>query len=181
MRYAIIADIHANLEAFEVVLKDIKEQRCTHHVCLGDVVGYGASPKECLDIVRDMGIPCVKGNHDEYCSNDAFAEGFNPLALEAVAWTRQQLSAEDRNPQSFLTGDSNILGGGGGFTPHWNAYLGDSIDATWDGTLHRERGHIARSDGSVQRTTTFVLRDQISAAISSGVTNVIVSKPQGVY
>jgi diadenosine tetraphosphatase ApaH/serine/threonine PP2A family protein phosphatase len=47
-------------------------------------------------IVRDMGMPCVKGNHDEYCSNDAFAEGFNPLALEAVAWTRQQLSAEDR-------------------------------------------------------------------------------------
>jgi prepilin-type N-terminal cleavage/methylation domain-containing protein len=91
------------------------------------------------------------------------------------------LTADDRSPQSLLTGDSNILGGGGGFNPHWNAYLGDSIDATWDGTLHRERGHIARSDGSVQRMTTFVLRDQISAAISAGVTNVVVSKPQGVY
>lgn len=96
MRYAIIADIHANLEALEVVLNDTRERGCTHYVCLGDVVGYGANPKECLDIIRDMGMPCVKGNHDEYCSNDAFAEGFNPLALEAVAWTRQQLSAEDR-------------------------------------------------------------------------------------
>ena len=66
MKYAIIADIHANLEAFETVLKDIKEQQCTHYACLGDVVGYNANPKECLDIVRDMGMPCVKGNHDEY-------------------------------------------------------------------------------------------------------------------
>jgi prepilin-type N-terminal cleavage/methylation domain-containing protein len=91
------------------------------------------------------------------------------------------LTADERQPQSLLAGDSNILGGGGGFTPHWNAFLGDSIDATWDTTLHRERGHIARSDGSVRRMTTMVLRDQISAAISAGSTNVVVSKPQGVY
>ena len=68
MRYAIIADIHANLEALQVVLEDIKQQKCTHYACLGDVVGYNANPKECLDIVRSMGMPCVKGNHDEYCS-----------------------------------------------------------------------------------------------------------------
>ena len=78
MKFAIIADIHANLEAFktsgyairtreafEVVLEDIKSQNCTHIACLGDVVGYNANPKECLDIVRSMNIPCVKGNHDE--------------------------------------------------------------------------------------------------------------------
>lgn len=96
MRYAIIADIHANLEAFETVLRDIKEQRCSHIVCLGDVVGYGANPKQCLDLVRDLNIPCIKGNHDEYCSIDAHAEGFNPHALEAVSWTRQQLPEADR-------------------------------------------------------------------------------------
>ena len=44
MKFAIIADIHANLEAFQVVLADIKEQRCTHYACVGDVVGYGANP-----------------------------------------------------------------------------------------------------------------------------------------
>ena len=65
MKYAIIADIHANLDAFQVVLEDIKLQKCTHVACLGDIVGYGANPKECLDIVRGMNIPTVKGNHDE--------------------------------------------------------------------------------------------------------------------
>jgi predicted phosphodiesterase len=96
MRYAVIADIHANLEAFEVVLADTKEQKCTHYCCVGDVVGYNANPKECLDIVRSMGMPVVKGNHDEYCSSEEDLEGFNPHAAEAVNWTRKQLGKEDR-------------------------------------------------------------------------------------
>ena len=95
MKYAIIADIHANLEALNVVLEDIKAQGCTHTACLGDVVGYGANPKECLDIIRGMNIPCVKGNHDEMCSVNADLEGFNPHAAEAVHWTRQQLDEDD--------------------------------------------------------------------------------------
>ena len=95
MKYAIIADIHANLEALNVVLEDIKAQECTHVACLGDVVGYGANPKECLDIIRGMNIPCVKGNHDEMCSVEADLEGFNPHAAEAVHWTRQQLDEDD--------------------------------------------------------------------------------------
>ncbi len=96
MKFAIIADIHSNLEAFQVVLEDIKQQNCTHHACLGDVVGYGANPKECLDIVKAMNIPVVKGNHDDYCSTDQALDGFNPAAAEAVNWTRKQLSEEDR-------------------------------------------------------------------------------------
>lgn len=96
MKYAIIADIHANLEALHVVLEDTKNQKCTHYACLGDVVGYNANPKECLDIVRAMAMPCVKGNHDEYCSSETDLEGFNPHAAEAVNWTRQQLTDEDR-------------------------------------------------------------------------------------
>jgi len=96
MKFAIIADIHANMEAFQVVLEDIKLQKCTHTACLGDVVGYNANPKECLDIVRNMGIPCVKGNHDEYCSGTTPLDGFNPAAAEAVNWTRQQLNEVDR-------------------------------------------------------------------------------------
>ena len=96
MRYAVIADIHANLEALEVVLADTKEQKCTHFCCVGDVVGYNANPKECLDIIRTMGMPVVKGNHDEYCSSEEELEGFNPHAAEAVNWTRKQLNKEDR-------------------------------------------------------------------------------------
>jgi len=95
MKFAIIADIHANLDAFQVVLEDCKKQQVTHYACLGDVVGYNANPKECLDIVRAMNMPCVKGNHDEYCSSEEHLEGFNPAAAEAVNWTRKQLTPDD--------------------------------------------------------------------------------------
>ena len=97
MKFAIIADIHGNLEAFQVVLEDAKKQQVTHFACLGDVVGYNANPKECLDIVRAMNMPCVKGNHDEYCSSEEDLEGFNPHAAEAVNWTRKQLTQEERH------------------------------------------------------------------------------------
>jgi predicted phosphodiesterase len=96
MKFAIVADIHGNLDAFQVVLEDAKKQQVTHYACLGDVVGYNANPKECLDIVRAMNMPCVKGNHDEYCSSEEHLEGFNPAAAEAVNWTRTQLSDDDR-------------------------------------------------------------------------------------
>ena len=96
MKYAIIADIHGNIDAFEVALQDIKSQAISQIVCLGDVVGYNARPKECLRIVREMGIPCVKGNHDEYCSTSDHLEGFNPHAADAVHWTRNQLDDEDK-------------------------------------------------------------------------------------
>jgi predicted phosphodiesterase len=96
MRYAIIADIHANLEAFQTVLADAKAMNCTHYACLGDVVGYNANPKECLDMVREMGMPVVKGNHDEYCSSENGLDGFNPHAAEAINWTRDQLTEDDR-------------------------------------------------------------------------------------
>lgn len=96
MRFAILADIHGNLDALQVVLDDCKKQQVTHYACLGDVVGYNANPKECLDIIRSMGMPCVKGNHDEYCSTEEHLEGFNPAAAEAVNWTRKQLTEDDR-------------------------------------------------------------------------------------
>ena len=65
MRFAILSDIHANLEALEAVLADARERRCTHFVCLGDVVGYNASPTECIERVRELNCTVVKGNHDE--------------------------------------------------------------------------------------------------------------------
>jgi predicted phosphodiesterase len=97
MKHAILADIHANQEALEVVLADAQAQYCTHYLCLGDVVGYNANPKECLDRIRDMEMPCVKGNHDEYCSIESNLEAFNPHAAKAIQWTRAQLAKEDRD------------------------------------------------------------------------------------
>lgn len=96
MRYAIFGDVHANLEALEAVLADSREQACTHYACIGDIVGYNANPRECLAAVRELECPVVKGNHDEQASIDRELEGFNPLAEEALAWTRRNLSDEDR-------------------------------------------------------------------------------------
>ena len=96
MKYAIIADIHANLEALQAVLADIKSHQITHIACLGDIVGYGANPKECLELVRALNLPCVKGNHDEYCASETPPAGLTPRALRVIQWTRNQLTAKDR-------------------------------------------------------------------------------------
>lgn len=96
MKFAIFGDIHANLHALEAVLADAREQACTHFVCMGDVVGYNAFPHECLEIVRALECPVVKGNHDEQASMFGFQEGFNPLAEEAMNWTREHLTEADK-------------------------------------------------------------------------------------
>jgi len=96
LKYAIISDIHAHLGALQTVLRDAEQQGCTHTACLGDIVGYHDKPKECVDIIRAMKIPCVKGNFDDYCSTDTNPEGFNPPAAEAIQWTRSQLTEDDR-------------------------------------------------------------------------------------
>lgn len=93
MKYAILGDIHANLDALQVVLADAEKEQATHYVCVGDVVGYGPNPMECLNIIRDkLQCPCVKGNHDELASQDLTTLSFNPLAAEAIGWTRRQLT-----------------------------------------------------------------------------------------
>ena len=97
MKFAILSDIHSNLEGLQTVLAHANAQKCTHYVCLGDVVGYGPNPKECLDIVRKLDCPTVMGNHDEYCASDSPLTGFNPMAADAIRWTRQQLNEEERS------------------------------------------------------------------------------------
>ena len=65
-RYAIFGDIHANLEALTAVIEDARSQHVTDFVCLGDIVGYNANPRECVEIIRDLGAVTVRGNHDHY-------------------------------------------------------------------------------------------------------------------
>ena len=92
---AIISDIHSNLEALQAVLDDVKSQGITEIYCLGDVVGYGPNPRECIDLVMDHKIVLL-GNHDQGAMFDP--DGFNPPAERAIFWTRDQLesSAESR-------------------------------------------------------------------------------------
>ncbi len=96
MRFAILSDIHSNLEAFEAVLADARARECTQFVCLGDVVGYNANPHECVERVREMDCPVVKGNHDEQASLTESSRDFNELAEHAIEWTRDNLTEEDK-------------------------------------------------------------------------------------
>ncbi len=81
MRIAIISDIHGNLAALEAVLKDIASRNCDKIYCLGDVIGYGPNPNECLEVVRTLDA-CVLGNHDYGALIDP--EGFSTAAEQAI-------------------------------------------------------------------------------------------------
>jgi predicted phosphodiesterase len=91
---ALISDIHSNLEALQAVLKDIEAQGVTTTYCLGDVIGYGPNPRECIDLVMDLPL-VILGNHDQGALFDP--EGFNPGAERAIFWTRAQLEAPNDN------------------------------------------------------------------------------------
>ena len=97
-KYAILSDIHSNLEAFSVALEKCRELAVDQYISLGDIVGYNADPAACLKIARELPWAArVMGNHDEYTASDAQEMlGFNPHARYAVLWTRAQLDEEER-------------------------------------------------------------------------------------
>ncbi|MDF7809507.1 metallophosphoesterase family protein [Pontiellaceae bacterium B12219] len=96
MKYAILGDIHANLEALTEVLKDAEQQGVTHYACTGDIVGYNADPKACLQIIRSLNGKIVQGNHDYYAACNESMELFTPMARKSILWTRKQLSPFER-------------------------------------------------------------------------------------
>jgi predicted phosphodiesterase len=96
MRYAIISDIHSNLEALQVVLEEIDRMGADRIVSLGDLVGYNANPNECIQLVCDRGIPTLMGNHDATACDVAEPDNFNPIAKDAILWTRHALKPEHR-------------------------------------------------------------------------------------
>ncbi len=97
MKIAILGDIHANLEALQTVLADAESEQVNEYLSVGDIVGYGPNPKECLHIIRDqLKCPCVRGNHDHLASANLSTMSFNPIAAEAIGWTREQLDDADK-------------------------------------------------------------------------------------
>ncbi len=99
---AIISDIHANLEAFQAVLADMGRQGATELVCLGDFIGYGPNPKECIDLAVGFEI-ALRGNHEHALLTEFESANFNIKARTSIDWTREQLSplGDDR--------DANLL------------------------------------------------------------------------
>lgn len=95
MRYAILSDIHSNLEALTAVLRLVDNQRVEKIVCLGDLVGYYANPNECLQIIRERNIPCIIGNHDRVATGSKEPTRFGEAARIAIFWTRDHLTIEN--------------------------------------------------------------------------------------
>jgi prepilin-type N-terminal cleavage/methylation domain-containing protein/prepilin-type processing-associated H-X9-DG protein len=103
----------------------------------------------------------------------------NINGYESISYFIGLNSSEDR-AQTILFGDQNVTGGKGALDVSWSVFLGSSIDAGWDKTQHKSQGNLAMADGSVQVTKKQALRDQISAELNTGATNVVFSKPRGI-
>lgn len=113
MRILIISDIHANYTAFETVLADC-EGEWDFVWCLGDVVGYGPDPNECVDRLKALPQLCLAGNHDWAALERLDARTFNPDARHAVQWTQQTLTDENTRwlealPVTFVIGEYTLV------------------------------------------------------------------------
>jgi len=96
LRYGLYSDIHGNLEALQAIVATFEKEEVDQYICLGDIVGYGANPKECLECVKDLGSMLVAGNHDYAIAGKLNIDFFNKYAQLAVLWTREQLANEDK-------------------------------------------------------------------------------------
>ena len=96
MRYAIISDIHANIEALDAVLQSIDRLSVDETVCCGDLVGYYSNPNECIDRIRSRGISTIIGNHDMAAADLKRLDSFWHVARRAITWTRRNLSEENK-------------------------------------------------------------------------------------
>ena len=97
MRYAIISDIHSNLEALTTVLAHIENNKVDNILCLGDIVGYGPNPNECVELVKSNCLKVIAGNHDVACIDISEAEYFNYFAKQAIFWTGDNLTDSSRS------------------------------------------------------------------------------------
>src|SRR3712207_2036794 len=94
MRIAIVSDIHSNLVALEAVLEQLPAY--DQLWCMGDTIGYGPRPNECLAYMRDLATYCLTGNHDLACLGEVSLADFNLLARQANEWNNRQLQPELR-------------------------------------------------------------------------------------
>jgi len=94
MQVAVLSDIHANRHAFEAVLADVAATAAREIWCLGDVVGYGADPNDCIDLVRDTATLCLAGNHDLGVTGELPLDEFSPGAAMAARWTQEVIDPD---------------------------------------------------------------------------------------
>jgi predicted phosphodiesterase len=92
LKLGIFSDVHGNIEALEAVLAFFRSRNVTEYLCLGDIVGYGADPEECVRTVRELHGVIIAGNHDQGAIGKTPVESFSPDARAALAWTRRHLT-----------------------------------------------------------------------------------------
>ena len=134
MRYLVLTDIHANLEALESCLSDARDRNCDQTLVLGDLVGYGADPNAVIDrVIALKPLAIVRGNHDKVACGVEQAEGFNAVAKSAAKWTLDVLTPQNRDwlaalPQGpTLVDDLVEICHGSPFDE--DAYIFDELDA----------------------------------------------------
>ena len=115
-KYGILGDIHANLSALETALAGMEQRGVDVFLSVGDVVGYGAAPGECIRLLQEREVVTVLGNHDAACAEILDDMHFNPYARAAVAWTRAHLGPEEiawlrRLPLKALLDDCEVAHG----------------------------------------------------------------------
>lgn len=96
MRYAVVSDLHSNIEALAAVLGAVDDLGIDGVLCLGDLVGYGADPNEVIDLIRTRTVNVVRGNHDHAAVEPGHEAYFNPWGQAAIRWTRGRLTRENR-------------------------------------------------------------------------------------
>jgi len=135
MKIGIISDIHANLEALNKVMSILtNEQKVDEIICIGDIVGYGANPNECVQIVKENVKYCVAGNHDYGAVKKTPIKNFNKFAKEAIKWTQRKLSVNNCEYLQQLPLIEKI--------PTWNimtVHSSPSSPSTWQYLLSIEK------------------------------------------
>ena len=143
MRYAVLSDVHSNLEALSAVLETIGRMRIDSLLCLGDLVGYGPNPDECVELLRSRAQPVVRGNHDHAAVTPGHERYFNAWGQAAIRWTRGIASRENL---AYLAGLPLTARAGGALLVHaspsvpeaWR-YVIDADDAAEEFAAFGER------------------------------------------
>ena len=163
MRIGIFSDVHANLEALQAVVSAYRQTQIDRYICLGDIVGYGANPNECCQIVRDLTELVVLGNHDAACAGRMSTEWFNAAARMAVEEHQQMLDAAHMRWLAQLPYrielDEMLLCHGSPYLQEEFPYIMDEADVK----AIMQHGSASQSlmfVGHTHRGTTFIVREQ---------------------
>jgi predicted phosphodiesterase len=112
MKYLIFTDIHGNLEAFKAMLDFVEDKEIDHYLFLGDLVGYGASPNEIVEMIRKLEpLSLIRGNHDKAVAGLDSAQSFNPIAASAIHWTREKIHKKNMDFLKELEKGPKVVNG----------------------------------------------------------------------